>query len=79
MIRKGVRPIHPGAVLLEDYIKPMGITVHALSKALHVPYSRLRELVDGPRGVSPDTVRCVWSATSAARRKGGSTRGRPTT
>mgnify|MGYP003341525338 CR=1 FL=1 len=47
---------HPGEVLLEDYIKPMGISVRALSLALHVPYSRLREIVDGKRGISADTA-----------------------
>jgi addiction module HigA family antidote len=56
MFKNGMRPIHPGEVLLEDYIKPMGISVRALSLALHVPYSRLREIVDGNRGVSADTA-----------------------
>ena len=48
--------VHPGEILLEDYIKPLGISVRALSLALHVPYSRLREVVDGNRGVSADTA-----------------------
>ena len=56
MFKNGMRPIHPGEVLLEDYIKPIGISVRALSLALHVPYSRLREIVDGNRGISADTV-----------------------
>ncbi|WP_269629821.1 HigA family addiction module antitoxin [Pelomonas sp. BJYL3] len=56
MFKNGMRPVHPGEVLLEDYIKPLGTSVHALSKALHVPYSRLREIVDGKRGVSADTA-----------------------
>lgn len=56
MFKNGMRPVHPGEVLLEDYIKPMGISVHALSLALKVPYSRLREIVDGRRGVSADTA-----------------------
>jgi len=56
MFKNGMRPIHPGEVLLEDYIKPMGVSVRALSIALHVPYSRLREIVDGKRGVSADTA-----------------------
>jgi addiction module HigA family antidote len=64
MFKNGMRPIHPGEVLLEDYILPMGISVRALSLALHVPYSRLREIVDGNRGVSADTARlhmtCEW-------------------
>lgn len=51
-----MRPLHPGEILLEDYIKPMGISVRALSIALNVPYSRLREIVDGKRGVSADTA-----------------------
>ncbi len=56
MFKNGMGPVHPGEVLLEDYIKPMGISVRALSIALHVPYSRLREIVDGKRGVSADTA-----------------------
>ena len=56
MFKNGMRPVHPGEVLLEDYILPMGISVRALSLALHVPYSCLREIVDGKRGVSADTA-----------------------
>jgi antitoxin HigA-1 len=56
MLKNGMRPVHPGEILLEDYIKPLGISVRALSLALHVPYSRLREVVDGKRGVSADTA-----------------------
>lgn len=56
MFKNGMRPVHPGEVLLEDYIKPMGVSVNALSKALHVPYSRLRDVVDGKRGVTADTA-----------------------
>ena len=43
-------------ILIEDYIKPMGMSVRVLSIALHVPYSRVREIVDGKRGVSADTA-----------------------
>jgi addiction module HigA family antidote len=56
MFKNGMRPVHPGEILLEDYIKPMGISVRALALALRVPYSRLREIVDGNRGVSADTA-----------------------
>lgn len=56
MFKNGMRLVHPGEVLLEDYIKPMGIDVRALALALHVPYSRLREIVDGNSGVSADTA-----------------------
>jgi addiction module HigA family antidote len=56
MFKNGMRPVHPGEVLLEDYINPMGMSVRALSLALRVPYSRLREIVDGNRGISADTA-----------------------
>ncbi len=56
MFKNGMRPVHPGEILLENYIKPMGISVRALSLALHVPYSRMREIVDGRRGVSADSA-----------------------
>ena len=56
MFKNGMRPVHPGEILLEDYIKPMGISVRALALALRVPYSRMREIVDGNRGVSADTA-----------------------
>ena len=56
MFKNGMRPVHPGEVLLEDYIKPMGVSVRAVAIALHVPYSRLSEIIKGERGVSADTA-----------------------
>lgn len=56
MFRNGMRPVHPGEVLLEDYIKPLGVSVRAVAMALHVPYSRLSEILKGQRGVSADTA-----------------------
>lgn len=56
MFKNGMRPVHPGEVLLEDYLKPLGMSVNALAKALHVPYSRLREVVDEKRGITADTA-----------------------
>jgi len=50
-----MRPVHPGEVLLEDYIKPMGVSVRAVAMALH-PCSRLSEITKGQRGVSADTA-----------------------
>lgn len=49
-------PPHPGEVLLEDYIKPMGFSVRALSIALHIPYDCLLGIVNGKCGVSADTA-----------------------
>lgn len=51
-----MRPVHPGKVLLEDYIKPMGVSVRAVALAMHVPYSRLSEITKGKRGVTADTA-----------------------
>jgi addiction module HigA family antidote len=56
MFKNGMRPVHPGEILLEDYIKPMGVSVRAVAIALHVPYSRLSEITKGERGVSADTA-----------------------
>ena len=56
MFKNGMRPVHPGEILLEDYIKPMGVSVRAVAVALHVPYSRLSEITKGQRGVSADTA-----------------------
>jgi len=56
MFKNGMRPIHPGEILREDYIIQMGISLRSLSLALHVPYSRLREIVDCKRGISADTA-----------------------
>lgn len=56
MFKNGMRPIQPGEILVEDYIKPMGASVRAVSLALHVSYSRLSEITKGKRGVSADTA-----------------------
>ncbi len=48
--------IHPGEILLEDFMKPMGITARKLSSDIDVPASRISELVNGQRPVTPDTA-----------------------
>ncbi|MDP1651782.1 MAG: HigA family addiction module antitoxin [Rhodocyclaceae bacterium] len=52
----GMRPIHPGEVLREDYLKPLGMSAHALSIALHVPPSRINDIALERRGVTVDTA-----------------------
>ena len=47
---------HPGEVLLEDYIKPLGLTQATLAKELGISTNRLNELVRGKRGVTADTA-----------------------
>jgi addiction module HigA family antidote len=46
---------HPGEILLEDFLKPMGLSQNALARAVHVPPRRINELVLGKRSVSADT------------------------
>ena len=47
---------HPGTILLEDWLKPMGISQYALAKAIDVPPRRINEIVKGLRGISVDTA-----------------------
>jgi addiction module HigA family antidote len=56
MFKNGMRPVHPGEVLQEDYLKPLGLSVNALAKALDVPTSRMNDIVHERRGVSADTA-----------------------
>ena len=56
MINNGMRPVHPGEILREDYLKPLEMSVNALAKALHVPATRINDIVLERRGVSADTA-----------------------
>lgn len=49
-------PTHPGEMLLHEFLKPMGISQQALADAVHVPYQRVNELVNGKRGITPGTA-----------------------
>jgi addiction module HigA family antidote len=53
---KKVSPVHPGEILLEDFMKPLGISMNRLALELHVPVTRVGEIVHGRRGISPDTA-----------------------
>lgn len=46
---------HPGEILLEDFLKPMGLSQNALARAVHVPPRRINEIVLGKRDVTADT------------------------
>ena len=46
---------HPGEILLEEFLKPMGLSQNALARAIHVPPRRINELVLGKRAVTADT------------------------
>ncbi|MGK2925966.1 MAG: HigA family addiction module antitoxin [Lysobacterales bacterium] len=49
-------PTHPGEMLVEEFLVPMGITQRELAAAIHVPYQRINELVNKKRGVTPSTA-----------------------
>ncbi len=54
--KNGMRPVHPGEILREDYLKPLEMSANALAKALRVPASRINDIVLGRRGVTVDTA-----------------------
>ncbi len=49
-------PTHPGEILREEFLVPMGITQRELANCIRVPYQRINELVNGKRGVTPSTA-----------------------
>jgi addiction module HigA family antidote len=49
-------PTHPGEILIQDFLEPLGITQAELAQAIHVPYQRINELVNKKRGVTPSTA-----------------------
>ncbi len=51
-----LRPVHPGEVLREDYLAPLGLSVNALAVALGVPATRIHEIVKERRAVTADTA-----------------------
>lgn len=52
----GMRPIHPGEILREEYLAPLGMTANALAVALHVTPARINDIVRERRGITPDTA-----------------------
>ena len=49
-------PIHPGEILMEDFLKPLGISQYRLAKDINVPARRINEIVHGKRSISADTA-----------------------
>ncbi len=56
MSEQKLPPIHPGEILLEEFLKPMGISQYRLAKDVSVPARRINEIVHGTRAISPDTA-----------------------
>jgi len=49
-------PIHPGEILMEEFLRPLGITQYKLAKDIHVPARRINEIVHGKRSITADTA-----------------------
>jgi addiction module HigA family antidote len=56
MTKKRLPPIHPGEILMEEFLKPMGISQYRLAKDINVPARRINEIVQGKRAITPDTA-----------------------
>lgn len=56
MSKKKLAPIHPGEILLEEFLEPMGITQYRLARDISVPPRRINEIVRGLRSISADTA-----------------------
>lgn len=56
MSKKDFPPVHPGEILREEFLTPLGITQYRLAKEIHVPARRINEIVLEKRGISADTA-----------------------
>jgi len=56
MLPKNRRPVHPGEVIREEYLKPLGLTQQQLANALGITRVRINEIILGKRSVTPDTA-----------------------
>lgn len=56
MTEEKLSPIHPGEILLEEFLEPMGISQYRLARDIGVPPRRINEIVHGKRGITPDTA-----------------------
>jgi len=55
-MKREMPPVHPGEILLEDFLKPMNITQYRLAKSIGVPQRRIGEIVAGKRAITADTA-----------------------
>jgi addiction module HigA family antidote len=56
MLKNGMRPIHPGEILREEYMAPLGLAANALARALRVTPARINDIVRERRGITGDTA-----------------------
>jgi len=68
---KRFAPLHPGEILLEEFLKPMGISQYKLAKDISVHPRRINEIVHGQHSISADTQPCDFHDTLASRSASG--------
>lgn len=56
MSKRDFEPIHPGEILLEEFLNPMGISQYRLAKDISVPQRRISEIIQGKRAITADTA-----------------------
>lgn len=56
MTKHSIKPAHPGTILLEEFLEPMGISQYRLAKDINVPARRVNEIIKGKRSITVDTA-----------------------
>jgi len=64
MVENKIAPVHPGEVILEEFLKPSGISQSRLAKAMNITATRLNEIIRGRRGITGDTALRLARATN---------------
>lgn len=54
--KRDIPPVHPGEILLEEYLRPHDLSVYALARVTSMPRTRLNDIIRGRRGISADTA-----------------------
>lgn len=63
MAKKLLDPIPPGEILLEEFMKPLGVSINALARDIDVPPNRVSEIVNGKRAITADTALRLGTST----------------
>ena len=61
-MERDIPPVHPGEILLEEFLKPLGISQNRLARAMRVPPDRINAIVQGKRSITADTALCLSRA-----------------
>lgn len=68
ILQKDLPSIHPGEILLEEFLNPMGISQNELARSMRVPPGRINEIVNGKRGISAETALRLGAALNTSAR-----------